>query len=611
MKQQSIKFLFALFIGMMGVNASAHNIEVKNADGVTIYYNYINNKTELAVTYQGSSYYSYKEYTGDLIIPESVTYNGTTYSVTSIGGSAFQACSDLNSISIPNSVISIEESAFYNCSGLTSLTIPNSVTSIGEKAFYNCSGLTSLTIPNSVTSIGESAFSWCRSLTSIFIGNSMVNIGGGAFYECSGLTSIQVSEGNSKYDSRNGCNAIIETESNILIVGCKETVIPNSVTSIGGSAFRYCTNLTSIDIPNSVTSIGEYAFQDCIGLTSVTIPNSVTSIGHYAFSGCTGLTSVNIPNSVTSIDGGAFRECSSLTSVNIGNSVTSIGSESFQDCIGLTSVTIPNSVTSIGNYAFQRCTGLTSMTIPNSVTTIGNYAFEYCLGLTSITIPESVTSIGDGAFYYCDNLLTVRSEITEPFNCKDVFSKNTLRNGVLYVPASTKELYIRFDGWREFLRIEEARGEMVEYVWLTMKDGRGITKLKVKQGTRQELEIRPETGWKILTATIDGTDISSLIKSGNVYTTPAIMNDATISIVYEKDNTSGTFSARQSKTDIKVVDDGVVIYNAEPQSRCIVYGANGLPVANTVINDSTHKITLTKGQVYLLALGDRTLKFAL
>ena len=144
-----------------------------------------------------------------------------------------------------------------------------------------------------------------------------------------------------------------------------------------------------------------------------------------------------------------------------------------------------------------------------------------------------------------------------------------------------------------------------------MKDGRGITKLKLEQGTRQELEIRPETGWKILTATMDGTDISSLIKSGNVYTTPAIMNDATITIVYEKDNTSGTFSARQSKADIKVVDDGVVISNAEPQSRCIVYGANGLPVANTLITDSTHKITLPKGQVYLLALGDRTLKFTL
>ncbi len=383
------------------------------------------------------------------------------------------------------------------------------------------------------------------------------------------------------------------------------------VTSIGESAFYKCSGLTSVIIPNSITAIGEHAFQLCSGLTSVSIPNSVTSIGYYAFEGCTGLTSVAIPNSVASI-GGWFRDCSGLISVTIPNSVTSIGPESFEGCTGLTSVTIPNSVTNIGYYAFQRCTSLTSVTIPNSVTTICDYAFQSCIGLTSITIPESVTSIGDGAFYYCDNLLTVRSEITEPFNCKrNVFSKNTLRNGVLYVPASTKELYIRFDGWREFLRIEETGGETVEYVWLTMKDGRGITKLKVKKGTRQELSIQPEAGWKILTATMDGTDISSLIKSCNVYTTPAIMNDATISIVYEKDNTSDTFSARQSKADIKVVDDGVVIYNAEPQSRCIVYGANGLPVANSVITNSTHKITLPKGQVYLLALGDRTLKFAL
>ena len=343
----------------------------------------------------------------------------------------------------------------------------------------------------------------------------------------------------------------------------------------------------------------------------MSIPNSVTSIGYYAFEGCTGLTSVAIPNSVASI-GGWFRDCSGLMSVTIPNSVTSIGPESFEGCTGLTSVTIPNSVTNIGYYAFQRCTSLTSVTIPNSVTTICDYAFQSCIGLTSITIPESVTSIGEGAFAYCDNLLAVRSEITEPFNCKRyAFSKNTLRNGVLYVPASTKELYIRFDGWREFLRIEEAGGESEQFVWLTMKDGRGLTKLKLKQGTRQELSIQPEAGWKILTATMDGTDISSLIKSGNVYTTPAIMNDATITIVYEKENTSGTFSARQSKADFRIVDDGVVIYNAEPQSRCIVYGANGLPVANTVINDSTHKITLTKGQVYLLALGDRTLKFAL
>ena len=160
MKQLNIKLLLALLISMLGVKASAHDIEVANADGKTIYYNYINNKTELAVSYWGSSSSSYS-YWGNVIIPENVTYNGKNYPVTSIGSSAFYGCSGLTSITIPNSVTSIGSSAFSGCSSLTSITISNSVTSIGNHAFYHCSGLTSVTIPNSVTSIGEAAFYEC------------------------------------------------------------------------------------------------------------------------------------------------------------------------------------------------------------------------------------------------------------------------------------------------------------------------------------------------------------------------------------------------------------------------------------------------------------------
>ena len=277
----------------------------------------------------------------------------------------------------------------------------------------------------------------------------------------------------------------------------------------------------------------------------------------------------------------------------------------------ITKLNIPNSVTSIDNYAFNYCTGLTSITIPNSVTSIGDYAFRGCSGVTNVSIGSSVTSIGLQAFQNCDNLLTVKSEIEEPFNCSGRFSTNTLRNGTLYIPAGTKDLYARFDGWREFLKIEEVGGQQEQYVWLTIKDGRGSTMLKVKKGAAQELAVKPEAGWKILMATKDGTDISAQIKSGNVYTTPAIMNDATINIIYEMDDPSGTFAARESKADINVVDDGVVISNAEPQSRCVVYSSSGQQVVNTVIEDGSRKITLQKGQVYILTINGRTLKFAL
>ena len=260
-------------------------------------------------------------------------------SVTSIGGFAFYNCSGLTSIEIPNSVTSIGDLAFSGCSGLTSIEIPNSVTVIGGSAFYGCSGLTSIDIPNSVTSIGGFAFYNCRGLKSVTIPNSVTSIGERAFFGCSGLMSIIVEAGNAVYDSRNNCNAIIETSTNSLLVGCENTEIPNSVTSIGHRAFFGCSGLTSIDIPNSVTEIGANAFQDCTSLTSVTIGNFVSKISSDAFRGCSDLKSMTIPNSVTWLGSSAFRDCSGLTSVTIGNSVTWIGSLVFSGCGGLTSVT--------------------------------------------------------------------------------------------------------------------------------------------------------------------------------------------------------------------------------------------------------------------------------
>ena len=347
----------------------------------------------------------------------------------------------------------------------TIIIIKEGTVSITPSAFYNCSGLASITIPNSVMNFGEEAFK-----------------------NCSGLTSIVVRSGNTKYDSRENCNAIIETASSTLIQGCKTTTIPNSVTSIGRYAFDGCSGLTSITIPNSVTSIGVGAFYKCSGLTSITIPNSVTSIDISAFSGCTGLTSVTIPNSVTSIGDYAFMGCTGLTSITIPNSVTYIKYGTFSGCSGLTSVTIPNSVTSIEISAFSRCSGLTSITIPNSVTGIGDEAFAGCSGLTSVIVLRRIPV----AIF------------------QDVFSNRT--NATLYVPKGSKSAYQAAYSWKEFKEIKDVI-YLPPYKLIYIVDGKVYKTYKLEEGESITPEPAPTrqgytfSGWSKIPATMPADDV--------------------------------------------------------------------------------------------------------
>ena len=393
-----------MLLSLAPATAMALNFEV---DGIY----YVTSGNQATVSAKNSNA---EPYAGDVIIPETVTYGGTTYTVTAIGASAFAYCNDVNSVTIPNTVTSIGKYAFNSLVRLKSVNLPNSIKRIGENAFVSCMSMVIIdnALPDSIVSVGESAFHNCQTVQFSFIPSTLVSIAEDAFSGCSSVTNLTVSSDNPKYDSRDDCHAIIETASNTLITGFIDTTIPSSVTAIGNYAFSTLKNRTSIDIPNSVTSIGTNAFYGCEHLTSIVIPNSVTSMGIMAFSLC--------PN--------------------------------------LTQLTISNSLQEISYYAFDGCERLTDVIIPNSIKAIDDYAFRRCLNLTSVTIPSSVTSIGSNAFRDCYKLDEVYSMITDPSAItmgSSVFARLTTNyeNRVLHVPAGSSEAYQADPKWSDFFGI--------------------------------------------------------------------------------------------------------------------------------------------------------------
>ncbi|SDN98679.1 Leucine rich repeat-containing protein [Prevotella communis] len=351
---------------------------------------------------------------GKANIINSLDYHGTLLEVRSIGESAFNSCYALISVIIPKNVITIKSEAFRDCKGLNSISFKGEgLTSIGGSAFRGCTSISAFIIPNSVTSIGRCVFSGCTSLTSLKVGSK-----------------------NSMYDSRDNCNAIIETRSNTLIQGCNSSTIPNSVTSIGSGSFSGCTSLTSITIPNSVTTIAPISFSDCDALTSVTIGKNVESIDFTAFENCRSLTTVTInSNSIMSkIDNYnyiAHMFGSQVTHYIIGDEVTSIVEQAFYGCKELTTINISNSVTSIGDHAFFRCKNLSEVVIGNAVTYIGFSIFSQCSSLTDV-------------YCYAENA---------PYTESDLFGNTNIINGTLHVPLASIELYKTAKSWNKFKNI--------------------------------------------------------------------------------------------------------------------------------------------------------------
>ncbi len=343
MKRTIIPKLIVLLVALMagGTVASAYDFEEGG-----IYYNVNDDGASVTVTFESTSYNSYS---GNVVIPDFVSHGGTTYTVTAIGEYAFMYCTDLTSIVISDSVNTVGRAAFWSCTDLRNVTIGKSITTLRYKkgsaifyAFQNCDSITSLTW-NAVNCADNG------------------NMGTTNIEQVTFGPEVQVIPPN------------IAKESKI-----SEVVIPNSVTTIGSSAFANCQFLENAMLGNSVTSIGSSAFSNCELLESIVILDAVTSIGSSAFGGC-----------------------SSLTHVTLGNSVTTIGKSAFANCYNLRSIDIPNSVVAIGNSAFTGCELMTEVTMGNSVTTIGEGAFSGCIGIEEITIPNSVTQIQAGAFFNC------------------------------------------------------------------------------------------------------------------------------------------------------------------------------------------------------------------
>ena len=334
-------------------------------------------------------------------------------SVTSIDGNVFRGCVSLNTVSVAagntyydsrnncNAIVDTESD--WIVTGTNNTVIPDDVYGIGMSAFAYCTGITALHFHSRMKTVGQSAFYGCSNLKTLYIPQKLITIEAGAFGGCGALMSITVEDGNKKYDSRNSCNAIIETETNTLLFGCKNTSIPSDVKIIAAGAFSECGGLNDVTLPEGLTTIKSSAFLNCSGLTTISFPSTLTNIESSAFEGCTGLTSVSIPASVTKI----------------------------------------------GNFPFKGCTALTSIIVDEN-----NTKYDSRDQSNTIILPSTVTKMGSSCFEKCDRLTIVSVDIAVPLKINRSFFTNR-SNATLYVPVGCRAAYAAADFWKEFRTIKE------------------------------------------------------------------------------------------------------------------------------------------------------------
>ena len=386
-------------------------------------------------------------YSGDIVIPATVEYNGIEYVVNAMQPAAFAGCQDLTSVVIDAPVSVLPDSLFKKCSSLKSVILNDGIEKIGNEVFLGCSALEAIDIPQGVESIGESLFRECKSLRSITFPESVRLLGPYAFYGCTNLDSVTF------------CGFMHQLDA-LVFKGCTNLTyvsLPKSLTRILSRAFSGCSNLRTITIPENVTAIYNYVFYDCTSLTTIDFPEGLTSIGSYAFSDCHSLKSITIPESVTSIGAKAFRNCQSLKSVTLSDGITFIGDNAFLLCSNLDSIVIPQGMKKIERATFDRCINLKSVILPESITELDMYAFIECYSLSTITIPANVRKIGNMAFEDCQSMTSFYCCLENPQEIEmgeDVFNRIN-EECILYVPQGSVQAYRNDERWNAFSEIRE------------------------------------------------------------------------------------------------------------------------------------------------------------
>ena len=618
---------FACLISMIKAQAQSYDFKAANDEGITIYY--VINGDDVSVTFGD------QKYIGNIKIPAIVNNNGNTYNVTSIGKNAFYYCQSLESVELSASITKIDEYAFYDCESLKSVTISTNVRSIGDNAFAFCKSLESMAFPENLESIGQYVFNGCGMLASISIPANVGFIGTAAFANTKSLSSITVDGKNAVYDSRQSCNAIIETATNTLITGCKTTQIPDGVRVIGRNAFYYCQSLESVKLPASITKIDEYAFYECEKLKSATISRNVRSIGDNAFSYCKSLESIDFPENLESIGQYVFNGCGMLASISIPVNVGFIGTAAFANTKSLSSITvdgkntvydsrqscnaiietatntlitgckttqIPDGVRVIGRNAFYYCQSLESVELPASITKIDEYAFYECGSLKSATIPANVRYIGDNAYGYCKSIDFVESLVEVPFEIdNNVFYQDTKEMATLYVPKGSKSTYQSTKGW-EFVNVVEKESDDDNNN--NNSDSNNETNLVVwaKDGSKVAFALskRPKVSFT-------GTDL--IITGKDIEVNYAL--DKMSRFTYEIVDATVVKDIKTEKAFFQVLGDALLFPALKANSTVSVYSLNGILVFKEIVRtdgDYSFPLSSLNVGVYLVTVNGITYK---